>query len=170
MASESEKQLTTFNRWLQEHRGLLFKIIRTYANDPAEADDLFQEISIQIWHSVTRFKGDAKVSTWIYRVALFAAISWTRKERRHDQKRADVPDLENHIISPAGQDDTRLKQLYRQLRSLNAVDRSVVLLTLEGYAYKDIADILGITTTLVGVKLNRSKQKLAAMQEGRDGS
>ncbi|VAW42949.1 hypothetical protein MNBD_CHLOROFLEXI01-2491 [hydrothermal vent metagenome] len=81
MVESEQKQV--FDEWLDSHKGLFFKVVRAYAFTPQDRDDLFQEIAIQVWHSVPNFRGESKVSTWIYRVALYAAMSWTRREIKH---------------------------------------------------------------------------------------
>ena len=72
----------TFKQWLKEHLGLVFRVVRAYGSTTDDQDDLFQEICLQIWFSVPRFAGQAKVSTWIYKVALNTAIVWNRGEKR----------------------------------------------------------------------------------------
>ena len=76
------EQKQIFDEWLQKHKGILFKIVRAYAFTAADQDDLFQEIALQVWRSIPDFRGESKASTWIYRVALYAASAWTRREQR----------------------------------------------------------------------------------------
>ena len=80
------EQRRIFDEWLDTHKGLFFKVVRAYAFTPQDQEDLFQEIALQVWHSVPNFRGESKVSTWIYRVALYAAMSWTRQEKKHDKE------------------------------------------------------------------------------------
>ena len=85
---QDDDQQRLFDQWLKSHRGLFFKVVRAYAFTPDDQEDLFQEIATQVWRSVPNFRGDAAVTTWIYRVALNAAIAWTRKEwkKRENKK------------------------------------------------------------------------------------
>jgi RNA polymerase sigma-70 factor (ECF subfamily) len=76
---DARKQRQLFDDWLHQHKGILFKIIRAYAVSAYDQDDLFQEISLQLWRSIPDFRGEAKPSTWIYRVALYTAAVWARK-------------------------------------------------------------------------------------------
>ena len=78
---QKDEQQRVFDGWLRKHQGLFFKIVRAYAVTPQDQEDLFQEIATQVWRSIPGFRGDAAVTTWIYRVALNAAITWTQKER-----------------------------------------------------------------------------------------
>ena len=151
-----------FNEWLARHRGLLFKVVHAYAFAHADREDLFQEIAVQVWRSVDAFRGDSSVPTWIYRVALNTAIAWTRKEDRHQRGKQPLAVVEGVLTTEsAAARDPRLDWLYRQIAQLKDVDRSVALLLLDGFSYKDIAVIVGITESHVGVKINRIKAALA---------
>ena len=70
------EQQRIFEEWLAQHKGLLFKVVRAYAFNSHDQDDLFQEMTTQVWNSVPRYRGDSAVSTWIYRVAFYSAIGW----------------------------------------------------------------------------------------------
>ena len=150
-----------FGDWLADHTGILFKVVHAYAFEHADRQDLFQEIVIQVWRSVDAFRGESSVSTWVYRVALNTAIAWTRKEGRH-QRRKQLEVVEG-LLTTASSDglDPRVEWLYRQIAQLKDVDRSVALLLLDGFSYKEIAAIVGLTESNVGVKINRIKSALA---------
>ena len=150
-----------FGDWLADHTGILFKVVHAYAFEHADRQDLFQEIVIQVWRSVDAFRGESSVSTWVYRVALNTAIAWTRKEGRH-QRRKQLEVVEG-LLTTASPDapDPRLEWLYHQIAQLKKVDRSVALLLLDGFSYKEIASIVGLTESNVGVKINRIKSALA---------
>ena len=152
-----------FNDWLAGHEGILFKVVHAYAFEHADRQDLFQEIVIQVWHSVDAFRGESSVPTWMYRVALNTAVAWTRKENRHQRGKQPLERVEGLLttLSSDGR-DPRVEWLYRQIAQLKDVDRSVALLMLDGYAYKDIAAIAGISESNVGVKINRIKATLTA--------
>lgn len=76
---DEDKQKQTFDDWLAQHRGLIFKVVRAYAFTPPDQDDLFQEITTQIWSSIPQFRGNSAVTTWLYRVAWNTALAWLRK-------------------------------------------------------------------------------------------
>lgn len=159
---DSKRDLT-FGDWLAEHKGILFKVVHAYAFEHADRQDLFQEISVQVWRSVDAFRGQSSVRTWMFRVALNTAISWTRKEVRHRRGQQPFESWEGVLTTPSPDGrDPRIEWLYQQIAQLKAVDRSVALLLLEGFSYKEIADILGISESNVGVKINRIKAALAA--------
>ncbi len=151
-----------FGDWLAAHKGILFKVVRAYAFEHADQQDLFQEVAIQVWRSVDGYRGDSAVPTWMYRIALNAAISWTRKQGRHRQSKQPLEIMDGLLTEPAVEADPRMEWLYRQIAQLKDVDRSVALLMLDGFAYKDIAAIVGISESNVGVKINRIKAALSA--------
>jgi len=150
-----------FNDWLAVHKGILFKVVHAYAVEHADRQDLFQEIVIQIWRSVDAFRGESSVPTWMYRVALNTAIAWTRKEDRHQRGKQPLAIVEGLLTTASTAPDPRVEWLYRQIAQLKDVDRSVALLLLDGFSYKEIAAIVGITESNVGVKINRIKSALA---------
>lgn len=158
------EQRWTFDNWLADHKGILFKVIRTYAHNAHDQEDLFQEIALQVWKSVPDYRGEAKVSTWIYRVALYAALAWSRKERTQPATQ-DLTSVIHSLSAIETAFDDRLRWLYEQLAQLEPVDRSICLLLFEGFKYREIADLLGISESNVGVKLNRIKTHLVRMSK-----
>ncbi|HJR78914.1 MAG TPA: RNA polymerase sigma factor [Anaerolineales bacterium] len=156
---DERKQKQIFDEWISQHKGIVFKIIRAYAFNPNDQDDLFQEISLQLWQSIPEFRGEAKSSTWIYRVALYAATVWVRKEKKRlpTQPLTDIEPILTVTTQPR---DDRSDWLYEQIGQLEPIDRSVSLLLLDGFSYKEMADMLGISESNVGVKVHRIKQDL----------
>ena len=152
-----------FNDWLAGHKGILFKVVHAYAFEHADRQDLFQEIVIQIWRSVDAFRGESSVPTWMYRVALNTAIAWTRKEDRHQRGKQPLAVVEGLLTTSSAAPDPRVEWLYRQIAQLKDVDRSVALLLLDGFSYKEIAAIVGITENNVGVKISRIKSALSVL-------
>jgi len=158
-------QLDILEEWLKLHKGLIFKVVRAYT--VADHDDLFQEIIIQVWHSIPTFRQEASVTTWLYRIALNTAIKWTRKERKYTG--AETLDNVEHLLQenriPM---DDRLTWLYGEIYKLDEIDRSVTLLLLEGFSYKEMSAMLGISESNVGVKINRIKKLLIAKSKKYD--
>jgi len=155
-------QQRMFDQWLKSHQGLFFKVVRAYAVTPQDQEDLFQEIATQVWRSIPGFRGEAAATTWIYRVALNTAIAWTQKERKHRSGKQSLDGVEPAILQASPAKDPRIEWLYAQIRQLNEIDRSVTLLLLDGFSYKEMAAMLGITETYVGVKINRIKAYLTS--------
>lgn len=158
---DSERE-RIFGEWLQDHKATLFKVVRAYASEHADRQDLFQEISINVWLSVDTYRGDSSVRTWVYRIALNAAISWTRKHDRHQRAKQPLENAADILAASTAEADPRVEWLYRQVAQLKDVDRSVALLMLDGFAYKEIAAIAGISEGNVAVKINRIKAALTA--------
>ena len=150
-----------FGEWLAGHKGILFKVVRAYAFEHADRQDLFQEVAIQVWRSVDAYRGESSVPTWIYRIALNAAISWTRKQDRHQRGKQPLEIVDGLLTASAAEADPRVEWLYRQIAQLKDMDRSVALLMLDGFAYKEIATIAGISEGNVAVKINRIKAALS---------
>ncbi|HEV2318175.1 MAG TPA: RNA polymerase sigma factor [Verrucomicrobiae bacterium] len=160
-----------FRQWLDRHTGLILKIVRGYAITPQDQDDLFQDILLQLWSSIPSFRGEAKETTWIYRVAFNTALAWQRTERRRRQKhetfvKFDTSSQEqaSHVDSLA--DREIVDQLYAAIRNLPRVDASLALMHLDGVSYQEMAEVLGITENYVGVKLNRIRKDLADRIKG----
>ncbi len=143
------------------HQNIVHKICRLYTNDQDSHNDLFQEITIQLWKAYPKFRGDSKFSTWMYRVALNTAITLYRKSKR----RINTQDFEGISFKIASEpyDDTEEKQLnlmYSAVKELNDVDKALVFLYLEDKNYREISDTLGITEVNARVRMNRIKEKL----------
>jgi RNA polymerase sigma-70 factor (ECF subfamily) len=155
------ERYATFEKWIGAHKAILFKVARAYGADHADREDLFQEIALQVWHSVDAFRGDAAVTTWIYRVALNTALTWKRRERKHGQGRQDLDAAAGLLVAPDIR-DPRLEWIYARIAELDEGNRSLALLMLDGFSYREMSEILGLTESNVGVKINRIKAALAA--------
>lgn len=162
---DEEKQKQTFDDWLAQHRGLIFKVVRAYAFTPPDQDDLFQEITTQIWSSIPQFRGNSAVTTWLYRVALNTALAWLRKERRNRDRMEELNGSEFVLEVPVRAPNPRLDWLYEQIAQLDHIDRSLTLLMLDGFSYRQMAETLGISESHVGVKLNRIKAQLISKSQ-----
>lgn len=154
------ERVCIFDAWMNEHQALIFKVIRAYAFSPQDREDLFQEVTVQIWNSIPNFQGNSAATTWIYRVALFSAISWSRTEKKYRSGRESMDGIEPLLMITETKDD-RLDWLYEQIAKLDEIDRSITLLLLDGFRYKEIAATLGISESHVGVKINRIKKILS---------
>lgn len=156
---ESE-QRQIFTKWLGEYQALLFKVIRAYAFTSDDQNDLFQDVCLQVFHSVPNFKGSSAVSTWLYRIALNTAIKWSTKEKKHVNGHHEV-DKVGHILEARDEPaDDRITWLYDQIKQFNEIDRSLTLLLLDGYSYKEMSHMMGISESNIGVKIHRIKKQL----------
>lgn len=155
-----------FQHIIDQHHGILYKIGRAYAQDSADFEDLYQEMLIQLWQSFPRFQGASKLSTFIYRVVLNTALTHQRKAKRRGQAVPletalyHLPDAGAAETEVAQQRERQVSMLYQCINELKAEDRAIILLHLEGNAYEDMAEILGVTVNNIGVRLLRVKQRL----------
>ena len=152
---------TRFLSDFETNQNIAHKICRIYTTNKDAHNDLFQEITIQLWKNYPKFRGDSKFSTWMYRVALNTAISLYRKSTRRI-KTQDISDFA-YKIKGHEYDDTEEKQLaslYNAIHHLNDIEKALIFLYLEDKPYKEIAETLGITSVNARVKMNRAKEKL----------
>ena len=119
---------------------------------------MFQEIVLQLWKSFPTFRGESKLSTWMYRIALNTAISGFRKKRITTTELSSISYQLQDIVTPRQEEE--MKALYVAIEKLTDIEKSIVLLYLEDKPYDEIADITGITANYVAVKMNRIKEKL----------
>jgi len=153
----------TFVAWIDEHRGIVVKVARSFAATPDDLDDLIQEILIKVWASVDAFEGTAKPSTWIYRVALHRALTWRRDDAKHRHKRhplIELGEIRDRSGASSADSEHSLNHLYAQLRKLAEVDRALVLLSIEGFSYREMAEITDMSESNVGARLTRARTKL----------
>ncbi|MFZ6009838.1 MAG: RNA polymerase sigma factor [Bacteroidota bacterium] len=145
---------------IQENEGIIFKISSFYSADEEDQKDLYQEIVYQLYKSFDSFRNESKFSTWMYRIALNTSITHLNKAKRRGNS---VP-IDQAILNRMDQKDTvteeRIALLYEQIKVLSSVEKGLILLYLEEKSYEEIASITGFTTSNVGTRLNRIKQKL----------
>jgi RNA polymerase sigma-70 factor (ECF subfamily) len=146
---------------LETNQNIVHKICRAYTNNQSDHQDLFQEISIQLWKAYAKFRGDSKFSTWMYRVALNTAISLYRKSKRQ-LKTSELYDNFKELAYEEYDDtkDQQLQLLYQAIHSLTDIEKALVLLYLDDKPYKEISTCLGISEVNARVKMNRTKTKL----------
>jgi RNA polymerase sigma-70 factor (ECF subfamily) len=152
-----------FAELLERHRGIVVKVAGTYCRNPADREDVAQEIVVQLWRAFPKFDATRTFSTWMYRIALNVAISFVRTasvRERHNVALDETHDVEDSSAGAAEQDE-RTRLLYAFIDRLDALNRALLLLYLEEHSYRDIAAILGITETNVATKISRLKQRFA---------
>ena len=147
---------------LKDTEGLLIKIASVYTNNPDDKNDLIQEIIYQLWKSFDSFKQKSSLSTWIYRVALNVAVYHLKVSKRKvltvplEEQYLDYHELDNI-------DGEKKWELFRrQVNNLNLLDKAIIMLYLDNKSYDEISEIIGISTSNVGTKLARIKEKLKA--------
>lgn len=147
---------------IKTYERVIYKVCYMYVTPNAPLNDLYQEVVLNIWKSFEKFRGESKISTWIYRIALNTCISFLRKEK-------NVPEIvvltqeETGIVDEQDELQIMLKELYRLINQLGQLDKSLILLYLEDKSYDEISEITGLTVTNVATKLSRIKEKLKKM-------
>lgn len=167
----TDLQTQCFADWIEEHGAILQKLSRAYAPEPVDEQDLLQEMRVQLWRSIPRFRNQAKPSTWIYRVCLNTALTWRRTQRRREARVVTRPESievatsEDH--DPACQQDRSdlMHSLMRAVRQLPASERSLIVLALDGLSYREISEVTGMTENHIGVALNRARKRLTQLLE-----
>ena len=153
-----------FKSYVEENMALIMHLCRAYSRDEESLKDLVQEVTLQLWRSHKSFKGNSQLSTWVYRVTLNVCLSHSKKLKR----KPDTIPLDYGIskAEESNPEQEQIEKLYFGIRQLKESDRAIILLYLEDKSYKEMSDILGITVSNVGVKVNRLKEKLKQMING----
>ena len=166
-----EDPKSVFMKWLDEHGSSVMKVARAYTLTSDECQDLAQEILLQAWRSLPKFEGRASPATWFYRVALNTAMGWKRKDTPRRARQQPLIDVQ--VVAGAGassaehaQQRETVEQLYRAIHQLPKADAALVLLYLDELSYREMAEVLGISESNVGVKLNRAKKALSELMSG----
>ena len=156
---------SSFEQQLRDCQPLVRRVCRLYCQDADDRQDLYQEIVLQLWRAWPRYvpQPDAKLSTWLYRIALNVAISNLRQRTRRPASVGLESDVAQRLAQPteaSAYEPEETAALYRAIDRLSDVDKAFVLLYLEDRPYDEMADILGITQNNVRVKMHRVQEKL----------
>lgn len=149
-----------FLRLIDENKGIIVKVTRMYMDDHEGRQDLYQEIVYQLWKSFGTFRQQSKFSTWMYRVALNTAMVFLKKEKKH-QQHDPLEERHDYAEEVYNTDkDEQLRLFYQAVHELNAVEKALIFLFLEGQSHREIAAHLGISEVNARVKLNRTKERI----------
>ena len=149
-----------FIELIREHEGIIYKITRVYVDRQEDQQDLYQEIVYQLWKSFDSFRADSKWSTWMYRVALNTAISFLKRDSS-GPKKVSSDRLDNFKMEPFDPVmEERVEWLYKSIQDLSFVEKGIILLYLEGKSHLEISNITGFSTSNVGTRISRIKEKL----------
>lgn len=152
---------TDFEQIVKEHKNTIYTVCYMFSKDADEVNDLFQDVLINLWKGFNGFRGESKIDTWIWRVALNTCISDDRKKKRRGER---VPlEMAANLYADNDDDSKQIQQLHARINKLGVMDRAIVLLWLENLSYDEIGTIMGITPKNVSVKLVRIKQQLMNM-------
>lgn len=148
---------------LSQYNAMIHKLCRLYRDGVEDREDLFQEIVFQLWKSYPKFKGESKLSTWMYRIALNTALASFRRKTTAINYLEQLPDLAEE--NPNDELVLRQERLFAVLKLLDDSEKALISLYFEELSYQQIAEIIGITENNVGVKLNRIKAKIKILMK-----
>jgi len=157
----SEQFLSVF----KENIGIILKLSRAYTKTSHDREDLINDIILELWKSFKKFKGNSKISTWIYRVALNTAMNYKRGKKKdslfyflNDFKQVD------NLPWPLEQDNsTESEVLYKCIDELTEINKAIILLYLDGNSHDEISEIIGVSKTNVGTRISRIKEQLKSL-------
>ena len=162
MQNNREQQ---FVELVQEHSGIMHKLIRLYVDTQEDQKDLYQEILLQSWKSFPNFKGKSKFSTWLYRISLNTILTFNRNQKK-DPSISTLPSVASSESAP----HEKKELLYEAIKKLHEIDRMIITLHLESYKNAEIAEITGMKTNHINVKLHRIKhQIISQLKKAEDG-
>ena len=160
MKNTDREQL--FTEVVTLHKDKIYRICYAYLYEKDLVEDLYQEVLINVWNGLNKFKGNAQLSTWLYRVTLNTTITFNKKNKTHQQLfRNNIPEniIEN-VDTTETQQECRVNKLMQCVQKLKEEERILISLVLEELSYKEIADVLGIEVSNVEARINRTKKKL----------
>lgn len=143
---------------VEENKKLIYKVSHMYCDSTIDKKDLFQEIVVNIWKAYPNFRGNSRVSTWIYRISINTAIFWIRDYIKN-KNYIEYTDVIPHMIEDSSFDEIYDK-LYYAISNLSKLDKAIILMQLDGFSYDEISETIGLTKTNVATKINRIKLKL----------
>jgi RNA polymerase sigma-70 factor (ECF subfamily) len=165
MNEKEKKEL--FNQVYQDNKELIFRLCRGFLGPGPEAEDLFQEIFLKVWNNLESFRGQSKISTWIYRIGTNTALLYRKRKAGRQNREAPLMNTaaeQPHTASAELEEklryDKQLDELLQLIQSLNKIDRIIITMVLEGFPYKEIAEVSGLKVNYVGVRINRIKKHL----------
>jgi RNA polymerase sigma-70 factor (ECF subfamily) len=158
------RQTDQFLDILEKNIGIILKIARAYSKTAHDKEDLINDITLELWKSFGRFKGDSKISTWIYRIALNTSMNYKRK-RENDRLLFfdDLKQMENLSWLIEQEDSSHSEILYECIDELNQLNKAIILLYLDGNSHDEISDITGISKTNVGTRIGRIKEQIKSL-------
>ena len=159
---ETKELEREFLDMIAAQKRVIYKVCYIYAKDQDDLNDLFQKVVLNLWKSFPSYRGDSKLTTWVYRIAMNTCITFLRRSNTRLQTIPMTADVASLVADEEGRTG-QLQELYRLINKLGKLERALILLWLEERSYQEMADILGISKANVAVKLLRTKEKLKKM-------
>lgn len=158
---QSTEKTELFLDILRRHDALIYKVCYMYAEDNAHLQDLHQEVAANVWSGLDGFCSKAKVSTWVYRIALNTCITYFRRHGKH-QAVGRLDDSAYGIADESVERQAQLRMMYELIGQLGKIDKAIVMLWLDEHSYDEISEIVGMTRSNVASRLYRIKQRLSS--------
>ena len=151
-------QIKEFTELIERNQGILHKVSRMYCDGTECREDLFQDILLQLWKTFPNYDKKRKFSTWMYRVALNTAISQLRNNKKIDT----INDFPTNTVDKDElvEKNENARVLHKAIGMLNKAEKAIIILYMDDYTYEEISEIIGISVSNAGVKINRIKKKL----------
>jgi len=147
---------------VSRHNALISKICFYFARNNADFDDLRQDVMLNLWRGLETFRGESSEMTWIYRICFNTCVSTARRNARASMPSLDETRMDRCDTDPDnGETEMRIALLHRCIGELNPLDRSMVMMRLDGRSYEEIAEVAGMPRNTVATRLRRSRQKVA---------
>ena len=159
---ENTKREQLFTEITTLHKDKIYRICYAYLYEKDLVEDLYQEVLINVWNGLNKFKGNAQLSTWLYRVTLNTTITFNKKNKTHQKLfQNTIPEnISENLDVGDTERECRVNKLMQCVQKLKEEERILISLVLEELSYKEIADVLGIEVSNVGARINRTKKKL----------
>lgn len=154
------KKTPEFDSVYSDCKDMVFRLCLGFCKNREEAEDLFQEIFLKVWKYLKTFRGDSKVSTWVYKVATNTALLYQSRSKNRSVLFEELHFGEYRLAQDSASEDERMNELLGRIRMLKKLDRIIISLILEDFSYKEIAEITGLKVNHIGVKVNRIKETL----------
>ena len=145
---------------LSKYQGILHKVNLIYFRNKTDREDNFQEIMYQLWKSFPGLQNRNSIGSWIYAVSINTSISRLKKEARLEYREKLPESIDQFDLVEELSFNENFRMLLQAIYHLNEIDKSIMLLYLEEKSYDEISEILGISKSNVGVRINRAKELL----------
>jgi RNA polymerase sigma-70 factor (ECF subfamily) len=158
----THERLEICREFLANHAALLYRVAASYEADPVRREDLLQDIALALWQATPSFRGDSSYRTFALRVAHNRCATHGAREKR--RRETEHPELPGNLRSSSAPETLVAQEaLLRAVRSLPVGQRQVVALAFEGLSYDEIANVLDLSVSNVGVRLNRARKRLGEL-------
>ncbi len=167
---DSKQKEKIFIDLFQNNKDKIYRLCKAYLYDKNEAEDLFQEVMMNVWTNLHKFRGDAKIETWVYRITVNTALMFNKGTKKKGKLIIDIKNDKTFGVDESdlgSENNEKIQLMHKCISKLKKQDRLIISLLFEGMSYEEISDVVGVSVNYVGVKINRIKPVLLKlMREG----